>query len=94
MTVGELINKLKEYDEEDEVLCSTYQGQYECLLKVETIEGGIDKVYVILEDMWWMQRCLLIPYKSFRDKVRIVKFYTSRGYYIEIWENYIYCLRR
>lgn len=40
-----------------------------------------------------MQRCLLIPYKTFRDKIRIVNYYEKRGYYIEVWEGYIYCYR-
>ena len=46
-----------------------------------------------VEDLWWMQRCLLIPYKTFRDKIRIVNYYERRGYYIEVWDGYIYCYR-
>lgn len=93
MTVKELIEKLKEYEENDEVLCSTYKGDDELILEIGTVEDGIDKVYILLEDLWWMQRCLLIPYKTFRDKIRIVNYYERRGYYIEVWEGYIYCYR-
>ena len=46
-----------------------------------------------VEDLWWMQRCFLIPYKTFRDRIRIVNYYERRGYYIEVWEGYIYCYR-
>lgn len=40
-----------------------------------------------------MQRCLLIPYKTFSDRIRIVNYYERRGYYIEVWTDYIYCYR-
>lgn len=93
MTVKELIEKLKEYEEDDEVLCSTYQEDNEFILKIETVEDGIGEVYILLEDLWWMQRCLLIRYKTFRDRIRIVNYYERRGYYIEVWEGYIYCYR-
>lgn len=93
MTVKELIEKLKEYEEDDEVLYSTYQEDNEFILKIETVEDGIGEVYILLEDLWWMQRCLLIPYKTFRDRIRIVNYYEKRGYYIEVWEEYIYCYR-
>lgn len=93
MTVKELIEKLKEYEEDDEVLCSTYKGDEEYILKITAVEDGIEEVYILLEDLWWMQRCLLIPYKTFRDRIRIVNYYERRGYYIEVWEGYIYCYR-
>lgn len=53
----------------------------------------INGIFVKSEDLWWMQRCLLIPYKTFRDRIRIVNYYERRGYYIEVWEGYIYCYR-
>lgn len=54
MTIKELIKKLKEYEEDDEVLCSTYKGDDEIVLKIGTVEDGIDKVYILLEDLcWW-----------------------------------------
>lgn len=53
----------------------------------------INGTFIKSEDLWWMQRCLLIPYKTFRDKIRIVNYYERRGYYIEVWEGYIYCYR-
>lgn len=93
MTVKELIEKLKDYEEDDEVLCSTYKGDEEYILKITAVEDGIEEVYILLEDLWWMQRCLLIPYKTFRDRIRIVNYYERRGYYIEVWEGYIYCYR-
>lgn len=93
MTVKELVEKLKDYEEDDEVLCSTYQGDEEYILKITTVEDGIAEVYILLEDLWWMQRCFLIPYKTFRDRIRIVNYYERRGYYIEVWEGYIYCYR-
>lgn len=93
MTVKELIEKLKVYEEDDEVLCSTYKGDEEYILKITAVEDGIAEVYILLEDLWWMQRCLLIPYKTFRDRIRIVNYYERRGYYIEVWEGYIYCYR-
>lgn len=40
-----------------------------------------------------IQRCLLIPYKTMRDKIKIVNYYKNRGYYVEIWQDYIYCYR-
>ena len=40
-----------------------------------------------------IQRCLLIPYKTIRDKIKIVNYYKNRGYYVEIWQDYIYCYR-
>ena len=52
MTVKELIEKLKEYEEDDEVLCSTYQEDNEFILKIETVEDGIGEVYILLEDLW------------------------------------------
>ena len=53
----------------------------------------INGTFVKSEDLWWMQRCLLIPYKTFRDRIRIVNYYEKRGYYIEVWDGYIYCYR-
>ena len=40
-----------------------------------------------------VQICLVIPYKTIRDKIKIVNYYKNRGYYIEIWQDYIYCSR-
>lgn len=37
MTVKELIEKLKEYEEDDEVLCSTYKGDEEYILKITAV---------------------------------------------------------
>lgn len=51
MTVKELIEKLKEYEEDDEVLCSTYKGDDELILEIGTVEDGIDKIYILLEDL-------------------------------------------
>lgn len=51
MTVKELIEKLKEYEGDDEVLCSTYQGDEEYILKITTVEDGIAEVYILLEDL-------------------------------------------
>lgn len=51
MTVKELIKKLKEHEEDDEVLCSTYKGNEEYILEIGTVEDGIDKVYILLEDL-------------------------------------------
>ncbi|MBM7550536.1 hypothetical protein [Peptoniphilus gorbachii] len=51
MTVKELIKKLKEYDEDDEVLCSTYKGDEEYILKITAVEDGIAEVYILLEDL-------------------------------------------
>lgn len=57
--------------------------------KGKTING----TFIKSEDLWWMQRCFLIPYKTFRDRIRIVNYYERRGYYIEVWDGYIYCYR-
>lgn len=51
MTVKELIKKLKEYEEDDEVSCSTYKGNDEIILEIGTVEDGIDRVYILLEDL-------------------------------------------
>ena len=62
--------------------------------KIKDRQGRtINGTFIKSEDLWWMQRCLLIPYKTFRDKIKIVNYYERRGYYIEVWEGYIYCYR-
>lgn len=62
--------------------------------KIEARTGKtINGTFVKSEDLWWMQRCFLIPYKTFRDRIRIVNYYERRGYYIEVWDDYIYCYR-
>lgn len=71
---------------------------FDCLNKAYkkiSIRTGktINGTFIKSEDLWWMQRCLLIPYKTFRDRNRIVNYYERRGYYIEVWEGYIYCYR-
>lgn len=40
-----------------------------------------------------MQVCLLIPYKTFKDRIRIVNYYERRGYYVEVWEDYVFVIR-
>lgn len=52
MRAIELIEKLKEYKEDYEVLCSFYQGDDEHILDISDIEFGIDEVYILLEDLW------------------------------------------
>lgn len=60
----------------------------------ERIWGGRMTIKELIEGLWWMQACLLIPYKTIRDKIKIVNYYKNRGYYVEIWQDYIYCYRR
>ena len=54
MTVKELIERLKEYDEDDEVVFVACHENNEHVLDISTSEPGIDKVYIFLEDLdWW-----------------------------------------
>lgn len=36
----------------------------------------------------------VIPYRSFKEKIRIVKELQRKNMYIEIWENMIYAASR
>ena len=36
----------------------------------------------------------VIPYRNFKEKIRIVKELQSKNMYIEIWENMIYASKR
>ena len=36
----------------------------------------------------------VIPYKNFKEKLRIVKELQRKNMYIEIWENMIYASKR
>ncbi|MFR7350475.1 hypothetical protein [Peptoniphilus sp.] len=51
MTVKELIEKFKEYDEEDEVVFVACYEDNEYVLDMSTSEPGIDRVYIFLEDL-------------------------------------------
>lgn len=51
MTVKELIEKFKEYDEEDEVVFVACNEDSEYVLDISTSEPGTDKVYIFLEDL-------------------------------------------
>ena len=51
MTVKELIERLKEYDEDDEVVFVACHENNEHVLDISTSEPGIDKVYIFLEDL-------------------------------------------
>lgn len=51
MTVKELIEKLKEYEEDDEVVFVACLENNEYVLDMSTSEPGIDnKIYIFLED--------------------------------------------
>ena len=36
----------------------------------------------------------IIPYKNFKERIRISKEEVERGRHVEIWENYIYSAER
>lgn len=49
MTVKELIEKLKEYEEDDEVVFVACLEDNEYVLDMSTSEPGIDKIYIFFE---------------------------------------------
>lgn len=55
MMVKELIEKLKEYDAEDEVVFVTYHGDNEYIFDMATSEPAMDRVYIFLEDLNWLR---------------------------------------
>lgn len=34
-----------------------------------------------------------IPYKSFKEKIKLTKKYKNDGYYVEDWSDGIYCFK-
>lgn len=36
---------------------------------------------------------MYIPYKDFKEKIRLVKEYKKKGYYVEDWGQGIYCFK-
>lgn len=40
-----------------------------------------------------MVQVLMIPYRSFKERVRLVKALVSEGYYVEVEDGYLYCIR-
>lgn len=36
----------------------------------------------------------IIPYESFNQKIRIVKQELLKNRYVEVWDNYIYSVKR
>lgn len=51
MTVRELIEELEKYDEDYEVYGDSYLEDEECVLEVLSVEEGIDRVYIMLNDI-------------------------------------------
>lgn len=40
-----------------------------------------------------MVQVLMIPYRSFKERCRLVKALISKGYYVEVEDGYLYCIR-
>lgn len=40
-----------------------------------------------------MVQVLMIPYRSFKERVRLVKELVNEGYYVEVEDGYLYCIR-
>ncbi|MDU3456635.1 MAG: hypothetical protein E7F47_01870 [Peptoniphilus harei] len=49
MKIKELIQELEKKDGDEEILASTYFGDYEEIFKVTEIDDGTDGTYLILE---------------------------------------------
>ena len=41
-----------------------------------------------------MIQVLMMPYRSFKERVRLVKALVSEGYYVEVEDGYLYCIRQ
>ncbi len=40
-----------------------------------------------------LKTIMYIPYKDFKEKIRLVKEYKKKGYYVEDWGQGIYCFK-
>lgn len=41
-----------------------------------------------------MVQVLMIPYRSFKERCRLVKALVNEGYYVEVEDGYLYCIRQ
>lgn len=51
MKVKELIEMLNQYDEDYEIYGDSFVDDSEYILEIYDIEDGIDKVYIMMQDM-------------------------------------------
>lgn len=40
-----------------------------------------------------MIQVLMVPYRSFKERVKLVLKLVNEGYYVEVEEGYLYCIR-
>lgn len=40
-----------------------------------------------------MIQVLMVPYRSFKEQVKLVKELVNEGYYVEVEDGYLYCIR-
>lgn len=40
-----------------------------------------------------MIQVLMVPYRSFKERVKLVKVLVYEGYYVEVEDGYLYCIR-
>lgn len=40
-----------------------------------------------------MIQVLMVPYRSFKERMKLVGELLKEGYHVEVEENYLYCIR-
>lgn len=40
-----------------------------------------------------MIQVLMVPYRNFKERVKLVKELVNEGYYVEVEDGYLYCIR-
>lgn len=40
-----------------------------------------------------MIQVLMVPYRSFKERCKLVLKLVNEGYYVEVEDNYLYCIR-